>query len=286
MSGIDCVQKTSRRQPCNKKENFCNVDILMSSVVRHGKWVCHGVRCNLYCEVRRIFPPYFVTVHSQVGYLSSGSEYVCSGQNRQPKQQCLPAQLTASDHSRSLVVSQDRRGGEGEVCRTTWQYTRPPTDVKYLWNGTSTTFSVTLSPQQLIFQPEDILSVSIPRSQHIKYPELHPSVGLLFKTSNKMSNSLSVNSSMCHVQISADTLLVVAHEVVMVRQGPTLEWVPLPPLAKPRKFHACALLPSGAVLVAGGSGIEDDQLVTETEILDIGRGNLQWETSASISERY
>ena len=76
MSGIDCVQKTSRRQPCNKKENFCNVDILMSSVVRHGKWVCHGVRCNLYCEVRENIPT--ILCHSSLpGWLPQQRLGIC-----------------------------------------------------------------------------------------------------------------------------------------------------------------------------------------------------------------
>ena len=91
---------------------------------------------------------------------------------------------------------------------------------------------------------------------------------------------------MCLVQISADTLLVVAEVVRLVRLGRDLEMVALPPLSPPRLLHSCSLLPSGSVLVAGGRGIWTDQLLSHTEIMDIGQGQLQWERSADLGKEY
>ena len=51
MSGIDCVQKTSPSRSCSRRE-VCRVDSLLASQVRFGRWVCHGVDCSLFCEVR------------------------------------------------------------------------------------------------------------------------------------------------------------------------------------------------------------------------------------------
>ena len=201
----------------------------------------------------------------------------------EPDHQCLPAQLTVTDFKRSLVVGQDH----GEVCRPAWEHKQQTTEVKYLCNQTSSCARLSvLGPQLLNFKLDNIPLISIPRSQRLKYPQLHPRVGQLFNISTKVSSSLSVKSPMCLVQISADTVMVVAEVVMMVRLGRDLEMVALPPLSSPRKFHSCSLLPSGAVLVAGGRGVWTDQLVSQTEIMDIGRGNLQWERSADLGKKY
>ena len=88
----------------------------------------------------------------------------------------------------------------------------------------------------------------------------------------------------CTVQIADNMVMVIAEKVVMIRLEETIRFTLLPPLKYPRQFHACVLLRSGQVLVAGGQDIWSKELRPQAEILSIEHQRLGWSEHGAIGE--
>ena len=86
----------------------------------------------------------------------------------------------------------------------------------------------------------------------------------------------------CTVQIADNMVMVIAEKVVMIRLEETIRFTLLPPLKYPRQFHACALLRSGQVVVAGGQDIRSKELRPQAEILSLEQQRLGWSDHGSI----
>merc|ERR1719480_258276 len=68
----------------------------------------------------------------------------------------------------------------------------------------------------------------------------------------------------------------------MIRLEETIRFTLLPPLQYPRQFHACVLLRSGQVLVAGGQDIWSKELRPQAEILSLEHQRLGWSEHGTI----
>ena len=88
----------------------------------------------------------------------------------------------------------------------------------------------------------------------------------------------------CMVQLEDNVVMVIAEKVVIIRLEDTIRFTLMPPLNFPREFHACVLLRSGQVLVAGGQDIWSKELRPQAEILTLEERKMGWTELGSIGE--
>ena len=181
------------------------------------------------------------------------------------------------------------RNDEEEQCKNgTWKNVlMDRTEKFYICEGTNCSMAEFIIDGKLLHLSSVTIEMDITApSFKTLLPKVNETLKSLLNQSMVIQEDTIEFHGACALQISSNMLLVISQKVLLIfRDEATWKSFVLPSLIEPRHLHACSILTSGSVLVAGGEDPFNKKPILVTEVLDLPNYNMEstkWKTVGNL----